>query len=133
MSGQGVPGAGAHSSSPSRRRPSGPSDAGSPRCEPWADPSTIAFGIEVPAPLGDELILSALTDTDGTAIAVDDEEMLVDLASFGRLEGLLLCPEGAAALTAVRMLRQQGWLAADDRVVVLNTGAGIKYPLDLGT
>jgi threonine synthase len=102
-------------------------EAGRPRCEPWAEPSTVAFGIQVPAPLGDELILSAIADTAGTAIAVDDEQIMADLASFGRLEGLLLCPEGAAALTAVRHLRGSGWLSADDRVVVLNTGAGIKY------
>ena len=93
-------------------------DAGATRCEPWADPSTVAFGIQVPAPLGDELILAALADTDGTAIAVDDAEILADLAAFGRHEGLLLCPEGAAALTAVRQLRRSGWLSADDRVVV---------------
>jgi threonine synthase len=103
-------------------------DAGATRCQPWADPSTVAFGIQVPAPLGDELILAALADTNGTAIAVDDAEILEDLAAFGRHEGLLLCPEGAAALTAVRHLRRSSWLTADDRVVVLNTGAGIKYP-----
>src|SRR5262249_19739546 len=103
-------------------------EAGAPRAQPWADPSTIAFGIQVPAPLGDELILSALADTEGTAIAVTDEEILADLRAYGRLEGLLLCPEGAAALTAVRHLRRAGWLSPDDRVVALNTGAGIKYP-----
>ena len=102
-------------------------EAGASRCVPWADPATVAFGIQVPAPLGDELILSALADTGGTAIAVDDGQILADQASFGRLEGLLLCPEGAAALTAVRQLRGSGWLSAEDRVVVLNTGAGIKY------
>jgi threonine synthase len=103
-------------------------ESGSRHAQPWPDPSTMAFGIQVPAPLGDELVLSALADTDGTAIAVSDGEILADLRSYGRLEGLLLCPEGAAALTAVRQLRQQGWLGRDDRVVALNTGAGIKYP-----
>jgi threonine synthase len=104
-------------------------DAGASRARPWAEPSTVAFGIQVPAPLGDELILSAIADTEGTAIAVDDDEILADLRSFGRLEGLLLCPEGAAALTAIRLLRQRGWLDGDDRVVALNTGAGLKYAL----
>ncbi|MEV0714227.1 threonine synthase [Asanoa sp. NPDC050611] len=103
-------------------------DAGARRAEPWADARTVAFGITVPAPLGDELILDALAATDGTAIAVDDEEILGDLRAFGEREGLLLCPEGAACLTAARKLRDRGWLAGDDEVVVLNTGAGIKYP-----
>ncbi|AVT37100.1 threonine synthase [Plantactinospora sp. BB1] len=102
--------------------------AGANRAEPWADAWTIAFGINVPAPLGDELILDALRDTSGTAVAVDDEAILADLHDFGAREGLLLCPEGAACLTAVRQLRAGGWLRADERVVVLNTGAGLKYP-----
>jgi threonine synthase len=102
--------------------------AGDSRVEPWADASTVAFGINVPAPLGDELILAALARTGGTAVAVDDADLLADLAAFGAREGLLLCPEGAACLTATRLLRARGWLGEDDEVVVLNTGAGIKYP-----
>ncbi|GIF77872.1 threonine synthase [Asanoa siamensis] len=102
--------------------------AGAHRAEPWADARTVAFGITVPAPLGDELILDALTATGGTALAVDDAEILADLRAFGEHEGLLLCPEGAACLTAARTLRDSGWLSASDEVVVLNTGAGIKYP-----
>ncbi|MEN3611615.1 threonine synthase [Plantactinospora sp. ZYX-F-223] len=102
--------------------------AGATRAEPWADAWTVAFGINVPAPLGDELILDALRDTAGTAVAVDDEAILADLHDFGAREGLLLCPEGAACLTAVRQLRAGGWIRADERVVVLNTGAGLKYP-----
>ncbi|MGI5145189.1 threonine synthase [Plantactinospora sp. CA-294935] len=102
--------------------------AGATRAEPWADAWTVAFGINVPAPLGDELILDALRDTAGTAVAVDDEAILADLHDFGVREGLLLCPEGAACLTAVRQLRAGGWIRADERVVVLNTGAGLKYP-----
>ncbi|MGI5213732.1 threonine synthase [Plantactinospora sp. CA-290183] len=101
---------------------------GATRAEPWADAWTVAFGINVPAPLGDELILDALRDTSGTAVAVDDEAILADLREFGALEGLLLCPEGAACLTAARRLRAGGWIRADERVVVLNTGAGLKYP-----
>ncbi|MEV4620245.1 threonine synthase [Asanoa sp. NPDC049573] len=103
-------------------------EAGARRAEPWADARTVAFGITVPAPLGDELILDALAATGGTAIAVDDAELLADLRAFGEREGLLLCPEGAACLSAARRLRATGWLAAGDEVVVLNTGAGIKYP-----
>jgi threonine synthase len=102
--------------------------SGAKRAEPWRDAYTVAFGIVVPAPLGDELILDALYATGGTAIAVDDAEILADLREFGAREGLLLCPEGAACLTAARRLRASGWLGPDERVVVLNTGAGVKYP-----
>ncbi|MBQ1074850.1 threonine synthase [Micromonospora sp. C31] len=102
--------------------------AGEQRARPWADAHTVAFGITVPAPLGDELILDALRDSAGTAIAVDDAEILADLRDFAAREGLLLCPEGAACLTAARHLRAGGWIRAGERVVVLNTGAGVKYP-----
>jgi threonine synthase len=102
--------------------------AGQRRAEPWANPSTAAFGINVASPLGDELILEAVYGTDGTAIAVDDAEMLSDLRQFGRDEGLWLCPEGAACLTGVRHLLDSGWLDPGAQVVVVNTGAGVKYP-----
>ncbi|TNH30521.1 threonine synthase [Micromonospora orduensis] len=102
--------------------------AGADRTQPWADAHTVAFGITVPAPLGDELILTALRESSGTAVAVDDAEILADLRDFAAREGLLLCPEGAACLTAARHLRASGWIRAGERVVVLNTGAGLKYP-----
>ncbi|WP_406077190.1 threonine synthase [Micromonospora sp. NBC_00858] len=101
--------------------------AGDERAEPWADAHTVAFGITVPAPLGDELILGALRASAGTAVAVDDADILADLRDFATREGLLLCPEGAACLTAARQLRAGGWIRAGERVVVLNTGAGLKY------
>jgi threonine synthase len=99
-----------------------------PRAEPWPDPHTVAFGLTVPKPLGDALILDALYATEGTAIAVDDEDTLAEQARCARLEGAFICPEGAATLAAARALRESGWLTPDDEVVVLNTGAGIKYP-----
>nr|WTA70935.1 threonine synthase [Micromonospora sp. NBC_00855] len=102
--------------------------AGEDRARPWADAHTVAFGITVPAPLGDELILAALRESSGTAVAVDDADILADLRDFAAREGLLLCPEGAACLTAARQLRAGGWIRAGERVVVLNTGAGLKYP-----
>ncbi|SCE77717.1 threonine synthase [Micromonospora coriariae] len=102
--------------------------AGEDRAQPWADAHTVAFGITVPAPLGDELILAALRASAGTAVAVDDADLLADLRAFATREGLLLCPEGAACLTAARQLRAGGWIRAGERVVVLNTGAGLKYP-----
>ena len=66
--------------------------------------------------------------TGGTAVAVTDEALLADQRETARLEGSLICPEGAACVTAVRQLRESGWLAASDEVVVLNTGTGLKYP-----
>ncbi|MEV4545144.1 threonine synthase [Micromonospora echinaurantiaca] len=101
---------------------------GEERAQPWADAHTVAFGITVPAPLGDELILAALRASGGTAVAVEDAEILTDLRDFAAREGLLLCPEGAACLTAARQLRAGGWIRAGERVVVLNTGTGLKYP-----
>ncbi|MPZ26744.1 MAG: threonine synthase [Micromonosporaceae bacterium] len=103
--------------------------AGARRAEPWPDPTgSVAFGITVPAPLGDELILAALSATGGTAVAVSDPDLLADRQEFARSEGLLLCPEGAACLTAARRLRETGWIDGDEQVVVINTGAGLKYP-----
>jgi threonine synthase len=102
--------------------------AGARRAVPVRESRTVAFGINVPGPLGDELILDALYATAGTAIAVDDGAILAELAAFAAAEGLLLCPEGAAGLAAVRALAATGWLDSDAEVVVLNTGAGLKYP-----
>jgi threonine synthase len=103
------------------------------RAQPWVDATTIAFGITVPAPLGDELILDALYASDGTAVAVDDDRILAELRDFAREEGLLLCPEGAACLAGVRVLVDIGWLTGDERVVVINTGSALKYPDALAT
>jgi threonine synthase len=102
--------------------------AGARRVEPWPDAHTIAFGITVPNPLGDQLILDALDESGGTAVAVDDDEILAELRSIARTDGLLLCPEGAACLAGVRRLRGAGWLCGDEEVVVINTGSALKYP-----
>jgi threonine synthase len=88
----------------------------------------VAFGIMVPNALGDFLILKALYATGGTAVAVTDEALLADQRAVARLEGSFICPEGAACVTAVRQLRESGWLAETDEVVVLNTGTGLIYP-----
>jgi len=95
---------------------------------PWPDASTIAFGLTVPAPLGGFLVLRAIAETAGCAIAVSDDELLAAQARLARTEGAWVCPEGAACVAAVARLRESGWLAETDEVVVLNTGAGLKYP-----
>ncbi len=103
-------------------------EAGAAASEPWPDAKTVAFGITVPNALGDFLILEALYATGGTAVAVTDESLLADQRAAARLEGSFICPEGAACVTAVRQLRESGWLSEADEVVVLNTGAGLIYP-----
>jgi threonine synthase len=105
-------------------------ERGARESEPWpnADAKTIAFGITVPKALGDFLVLDALYATGGTAIAIEDDALLADQREVARLEGCFICPEGAACVTAVRRLRESGWLAESDQVVVLNTGTGLIYP-----
>jgi threonine synthase len=103
-------------------------DEGAETATPWENASTVAFGINVASALGDFLILSAVRDTDGIAIAVDDSDILASQAACAAVEGVLMCPEGAATLTAVEQLRARGWLDGSEEVVVLNTGSDLKYP-----
>jgi threonine synthase len=95
---------------------------------PWPDARTAAFGLTVPAPLGGFLVLQAIRETSGCAVAVTDAALLTAQAQTAAAEGAWICPEGAACIAAVAQLREAGWLAATDEVVVLNTGAGLKYP-----
>jgi len=96
--------------------------------EPFPDAHTVAFGITVPKALGDFLVLRAVRETGGTAIAVDDASLLAEQRRLAADEGTFICPEGAACLVAARDLRASGFIGRDDRVVVLNTGTGLKYP-----
>lgn len=91
---------------------------------------TIAFGINVPKALGDFLVLNAIYNTDGCACAVSDPEILQARKELASLEGAFICPEGAAVYAAAKKLRHEGWIKREERVVLLNTGAGIKYPDD---
>jgi threonine synthase len=106
-------------------------EAGSAETEPWPDAQTEAFGLTVPAPLGGFLVLRELRATGGTAVAITDEELLASQRQAARAEGTWICPEGAACFAAVRKLREEGWLAGSDEVVIVNTGAGLKYPQTL--
>ncbi len=96
--------------------------------EKWENASTVAQGIRVPKALGDFQVLRAVRETGGTCIAVPDADTLWGLERISRLEGTFICPEGAALVGAARLLLRQGWLQPDQRVLMLNTGAGIKYP-----
>jgi threonine synthase len=103
-------------------------EAGAAASQPWQDASTVAFGITVPKALGDFLVLESVYETGGVAVAVGDEELIAGVHDLARAEGTFICPEGGATVAAARRLREQGWLSAHDEVVLLNTGAGIKYP-----
>lgn len=94
----------------------------------WKDSETVAFGINVPKALGDFLVLQAIYDTQGCAVSVTDSEIITALEKMASLEGNFICPEGAAVYAAAASLRKDGWIKKDDKVVLLNTGAGIKYP-----
>jgi threonine synthase len=96
--------------------------------EPFPDAQTVAFGITVPKALGDFLVLEAVYDTGGTAIAVTDKDLLDAQLELATAEGTFICPEGAACFAAAAQLREAGWLSGQDEVVVLNTGTGLKYP-----
>ena len=103
-------------------------EEGATESRAWEKASTIAFGITVPKPLGDFLILDALRRTGGCAVAVDDEQTLAAQSRLAAAEGAFVCPEGAACFAAAEQLRKDSWISEDDEVVVLNTGTGIKYP-----
>jgi threonine synthase len=96
--------------------------------EPFPDARTVAFGITVPKPLGDFLMLDAVRSTHGTAVAVSDDDLLTEQRRVAADEGTFICPEGAACLAAARQLRGSGFLTAGETVVVLNTGTGLIYP-----
>jgi threonine synthase len=95
----------------------------------WPDSHTIAAGIRVPAAIGDFLILRAVRQSGGAALAIDDEAIEQALDDCGRRDGLLLCPEGAATLAGLRLARTRGLVRDGERVVLFNCADGHKYPL----
>ncbi|MGI6574382.1 MAG: threonine synthase [bacterium] len=94
----------------------------------WTGAETLADGIRVPKALGDFLVLKAIKETNGAAIAVTDDEIMAAKKLVGRKEGQVISPEGAAAVAAVDKMVQQGQIGRDERVVIFNTGSGLKYP-----
>ena len=95
--------------------------------EPWENPVTLAAGIRVPAAIGDYLILQSLRESGGGAITVSEAEILSDLRAVASLEGMFICPEGAAIVAALRKLLADGTLSPDESILLLNTGSGLKY------
>jgi threonine synthase len=103
-------------------------EAGAETTSPWPDPGTVAYGITVAAPLGGPQLLRILRGSGGTAVAVSDADALATRARCAATDGVLLSPEGAVALHAVRRLAGSGWIGPDERVVVLNTGSALIQP-----
>ena len=102
-------------------------EAGADEAPLWENAATVASGLRVPKAVGDFLMLRALRDTSGTAVAVDDEHLLQDMVLMASLEGINACPEAGACVSAARTLRKSGWIKEQDEVVIFNTGAGTKY------
>jgi threonine synthase len=100
---------------------------GSPTAEPWVDAATIADGLRVPSPFADYLILDAIRETGGTALAVEDWEMVDAMHEIAATEGVIACPEGASTLVGLKRLLSDGFIDAGETVVLLNTGSGYKY------
>jgi threonine synthase len=102
-------------------------EQGTDKAAPWENAHTAADGLRVPRAIGDFLILRAVRESGGTALAVSDAEMIDDMLEIGRLEGISAAPEGGAALTAIRKLVAEGRIKRDETVVLFNTGGALKY------
>ena len=102
-------------------------ERGERHAEPWQNAHTAASGMRVPLAIGDYLMLDAIRQSGGTALAVTDEALLADMGALARAEGISAAPEGAATLAGLRQLLNQGFLKPDERIVLFNTGAAWKY------
>ena len=101
--------------------------AGDAHAEPWIDAETVAAGLRVPAAVGDFLMLKAIRDSGGCALSVTDEELMASVSKMAAAVGSFPAPEGAATLAALEKLIEQNLISERDRVVLFNTGTGLKY------
>jgi len=101
--------------------------AGAAEATPWENPSTLAAGLRVPAAVGDRWMLEVLRASHGTALAVSERAMLEGTLELSRALGLLAAPEGGAVWAGLKELTARGWIRPGERVVVFNTGSGLKY------
>jgi threonine synthase len=95
--------------------------------EMWANAATLASGLRVPKPYGDYIMLEILRESEGTALAFSDQQIVASLQDWAKNEGIFLSPEGATSTLAYEHLLRTGFLKGEDRVVLFNTGAGLKY------
>jgi threonine synthase len=93
----------------------------------WQNAETLATGLRVPHALGDFLVLNAARESGGSALAVTDDEIIDGIGQIAKEEGLFVCPEGAATFAALKYLIDDGKVDKDEKVVLFNTGSGIKY------
>jgi len=100
---------------------------GAERAVPWEGARTVADGLRVPRALGDFLILRAVRESGGTAVAVSDEDLVAGMREIGSTEGISAAPESGAALAAIKRLVADKMIRRDDTVVLFNTGGGLKY------
>jgi threonine synthase len=101
--------------------------SGAERSEAYPDAVTLAHGLRVPKPLGDVLSLRAIRESGGTALAVSDQEMLDSGIELAQTEGLFACPEGAACVAGLKKLLANGFIQPEEKIVLYNTGTGLKY------
>jgi threonine synthase len=101
--------------------------SGAETTEAWQGPVTAAYGLRVPSPIGGFICLRALRATRGTAVAVAESKIEEETRSLAARTGIDICPEGGAAWAALLKLRASGWVKPGERVVVFNTGTGLKY------
>jgi len=104
-------------------------DAGEEHAPRWQDAHTIASGIRVPQAIGDFLILRAVRESDGFAIAVTDDAITAAIDEVARVEGVLLCPEAAATYAALKQGLADGRIRREERAMLFNCATGLKYPL----
>ena len=102
-------------------------ESGADKAAPWNNAATIADGLRVPRAIGDFLILRAIRESAGTAVAVSDREMVDDMLTMGRTEGISAAPEGGATVAALRRLIANGTIQPSESVVLFNTGGALKY------
>ena len=102
-------------------------ERGASFCDFWTNAHTLASGLRVPKSFADHLILQDIYDSQGTALAVSDESILESQKELAGLEGIFAAPEGAATLAALKELVDQGWIRPEERIVLFNTGSGLKY------
>jgi len=102
-------------------------EQGTEKAQPWEGASTIADGLRVPRAIGDFLILRAVRESGGTAVAVPDADMVAGMLAIGKHQGVSAAPEGGAALVAIERLARKGAIRPSESVVLFNTGGALKY------
>jgi threonine synthase len=96
-------------------------------CDYWLGAHTIASGLRVPKSFADQVILDDIRESNGNAVAVSDEKILEAQKKMAQEEGIFAAPEGAATLAGLIELIAEGWIKSDEKIVLFNTGSGLKY------